>query len=117
MVPCSTWAPAAPARARTTATAKRARTTPLHMEASVMDYVMRHHHGRTATLGSRDQSRPRQTDFGRGGAQRWAMPRLSAAITAWVRSLTPSLPRMLVMCPLTVGSVIARSFAISLLLL
>src|SRR5207245_6364106 len=66
MVPCSTWAPAAPARARTTATAKRARTTPLHMEASVMDGVNWHHHGRIAPPGSRDQSRPRQTDFGRG---------------------------------------------------
>ena len=35
------------------------------------------------------------------------MPRLSAIVTAWVRSLTPSLEKMLLTWPLTVSSDIA----------
>jgi hypothetical protein len=37
------------------------------------------------------------------------IPRLSAIVTAWVRSLAPGLARLLLMCPFTVSSVTALS--------
>ena len=43
------------------------------------------------------------------------IPRFSPRVTAWVRSLAPSLERMLFTWPLTVSSVIERSLATNLL--
>src|SRR5258707_15666485 len=43
------------------------------------------------------------------------MPRFSPIVTAWVRSLAPSLARMFLMWPFTVSSVMESCAAISLL--
>ena len=50
-----------------------------------------------------------------GGVYSSMIPRFSAIVTAWVRSLAPSLDKILLTWPLTVSSVIKRSLATNLL--
>src|SRR6185437_3047281 len=69
-----------------------------------------------AAAGQENRDRQKSSHSDSDDYSRYTMPRCSAVVAAWVRSLTPSLPRMLLMWVLTVASEMWRSPPISLLL-